>query len=582
MDANIKYQFITTKSKVRTVLAQVDGEAPFHLHSNIHPRKEAEEWVKRLELTADTYYIVLGIGLGYHVEALLKSLPANSQVLVLHTKSEDLLVQHLGNQSENLWLSDKRLEFLHLTNIHNMAILIGDIMIKHIIKKVCLCRHFPAMRLAELEYQTIEATLVPSIQKAMALNFNVKVTTEHQFLQNYWKNFPQLIINSEHKFWENAFAHVPVIVVASGPSLNKNIAELKKCADKAVIIAAGSTIGALHRQGITPHFLIVSDANQAMYDEVKDFFSNDTVLIAATNVQYKIVEEYPGTKCFFEVWRGYDDDFKKYLPELMRVRQSGSVTTAAVDFANQCGASRIILVGQDLAVSSNKPHHAEGVKAGDFLKWAFTKTPGYYGGEVDTLPAFSTVINHYHQYVQKNSHIDFINATEGGALIPHMRNLPLKEVSEQILSKKIEIDTLLAPFRSNYQLPQLDKVVKQLTKLLQWIANLEKAIEEFCNKEQTINDNISGREVTPQDIQRFEELYAQIKRRSAYPYIRVVIEGWEGLLKFQARDGMPLDKQYEYYWFITREIQEILNNLKATLSDNIQKIEGYRQEVRWN
>lgn len=580
MTNEIHYQIVASQSKIPTVQVQIGDMAPFYLHSTVKPRDEAAEWVKRLELTENTYYVVLGVGLGYHVQELLKNLPVNSQILVLHTPLEVGLLNFVNSIPEHTWLSDKRVSFLQLTNIHDITVIIANSMIENRIKRVSLCRHFPAMRLAEMEYQVLEDTLIPVLEKAMALNFNMKVTVEDKFLLNYWRNFSAFVINPGIQVLKNVFADLPVVVVAAGPSLNKNIEELKKHVDKAVIIAAGTAVGALYKHGIIPDFLVFTDAASDNYELMKNFLCADTVLVSSTITDNEIVMNYPGPKCFFETWQGYSGEFKRYLPEAIRLLQTGSVATAAVDFAKQCGARTIILVGQDLAFEDKKHTHADGVRSGSYEGWDIIKIPGYYGGEVDSIGGFKIIIDHFNEYVQVNSHIDFINATEGGALIKEMRNLSLKSVSEQLLKKLVDKEQLFVPFQNwDCGLIRFDRLIKHLQKMAAVIKNLLAQVQTFCDKEQTITGQPqqAKRKATEQDVQRFEVFYTKIKRRSAYPYIASVVDSWIGLLVFQVQDGMPDALQYEYYWNMTQSLQELLVRLAKCTADNITRLSMYER-----
>ncbi len=581
MNTKIHYRIIPSQSRIPTVQAQKDGEA-FYLHSTVQPMGEATDWVKRLELTANTCYVILGAGLGYHIQALLENLPENSKVWVLHTRSEAELLDYTGNKSSQSWMLDKRLSFLYLINIHNMAIYIANSMIENKIKRICLCRHFPTMRLATSEYQYIESELTLAVRKIMALNFNINVSTEYKFLLNYWRNFSEFIFNPALHYWNNMFADLPIIIVGAGPSLNKNISEVKQCVDKAIIIAAGTAVGALYKHGIIPHFIIVTDANPEMSESIKAFISVDTVLLATTSVDSEVVANYIGPKCFFETWSGYTGEFTKYLPKTIAINQTSSVSTAAVDFARKCGAATIILVGQDLAFGESNQEHATGVQAPSYKGWATIKVPGYYGGEVDSVEAFKIVVDHFNQYVPNWSHVDFINATEGGALIKSMRNVPLETVRRNMLVKKIDKDALFALFRQgDCDLLQFEKIAGYLHKMSKLLRKLNIEVQEFCDMEQAIIvSEKTERAVTPQDVERFENFYKRIKRRNVYSYISKAVDSWLTLLKFQIDDGMPLDQQYEFYWNITGDVKRMLGDLTESLTKNMSVIDRHKRGLK--
>lgn len=86
--------------------------------------------------------------------------------------------------------------------------------------------------------------------------------------------------------------------MATGPSLNKNIEVLKKCMDRAVVIAAGSAMGVLYAQGITPSFLAVSEARAVYDDDLVGVLDPRTILLSLYDIHHKVVSEYPGKRLF--------------------------------------------------------------------------------------------------------------------------------------------------------------------------------------------------------------------------------------------------------------------------------------------
>lgn len=562
------------KSNVPTVQAEIDDRPKIYLHSAIDPCYEAEQWVQRIKKMSDTLYVVLGVGLGYHLRAFQEKLPSNSYVMVIYTAHELSLLKVASQMSNSKWLDDQRLFYLELVNIHDMAIIIADIMIDKTIKKIHLCRHFPLMSLAEKEYEEVENKLIPGIEKTMAVNFTLKFHTNYSFFENYWRNFSEIAIRPGGKCLEGSFSDIPVIVVGSGPSLNKNIQELKKCVNKAVIIAAGSAIGALYKHGITPHILIVADANPMMYEDVKNYFSPETLLVATTTVEHRIVAKYSGPKCFVETSSDLSDkSFKEYLPQSARIKQNISITTAAVDFANYCGARTIVLVGQDLSYSDKK-HHAEGIQTNSYEGLSTIRVPGYFGGEVDSNVPFKGVIDFYNEYVRENNHIEFINSTEGGAMIAAMRNVALQDVYKQLFLKEYDINELIkSKLNIKIDCSNYKHILKCLLKIRNQFEKIQKIVNDFCET------NGIEKEIAVEQFfdcfneEVFEKLYDRVIKHSAYRYIKSVMDIRMSLFEFQKRDGMPLEMQHQYYVNMTLGLKEIIVNFISWVDNNIDAIE---------
>src|SRR5690606_38649969 len=62
---------------------------------------------------------------------------------------------------------------------------------------------------------------------------------------------------------KNCCRNIPAIIVGSGPSLTKEIEKVKVMKDRAIIIAAGSSIQALQHSGLDPDLIVSIDAGAA-------------------------------------------------------------------------------------------------------------------------------------------------------------------------------------------------------------------------------------------------------------------------------------------------------------------------------
>ncbi|WP_235439634.1 6-hydroxymethylpterin diphosphokinase MptE-like protein [Paenibacillus sp. DMB20] len=102
--------------------------------------------------------------------------------------------------------------------------------------------------------------------------------TENRFREDWTQNFLYHISDTlntpsiEQLFY--AFEDTTAVVVSSGPSLNEDIEYLKKLQPHVLIIAAGSSIQALIKQGIRPHLAVILDGHPINMD----IFSNSETL----------------------------------------------------------------------------------------------------------------------------------------------------------------------------------------------------------------------------------------------------------------------------------------------------------------
>lgn len=575
------YKFIKAKSGANSVLVKQFDQKPFHLHSTVDPNREAQEWVNHIKIEDHTTYIVFGCGLGYHVRALWEKLPPNSILCVFVTETEAWMVTQAGNKSPVNNLQNKRLFWIKIIQLYDIAVAISNTMIEYDIKKIQLCKYYPAMRLNADFYDLCEKNIIDLIGEKMSLTFNVNISTGRSFIENYWRNVPYIAANPGIIDFENLFKDWPCIVVAAGPSLNKNIQILKECLPYAVVIAAGSTMGALHRAGITPHFLVVTDANSMMFDDLDGCCDENTVLIASNEVYPKVVSRYPGRLCFIYT---SDDDrniLEQQLPLTARLKQTASVATVAVDFARYCGAGKIIMVGQDLAFSEDR-YHAEGVRAAGYEEKELVEVPGYHGGTVPTVYSFKAVIEYLESYVSAlDDKIHFINATEGGAKLQGMEQMPLFEVKEKYFAKKLpvadKIDSVFqkfneSHFNKNTLRHEIGKHQEHSEKIIKMLEEFEKKYPDFRAVSEEMELDLV--------LQKTKELYGlidTIRNHEMASSYKIFLIPRIRLIEFYKQDGLHATVIYELYLRLFNEFKEFMGALYEWISNALNALDTNKE-----
>lgn len=146
------------------------------------------------------------------------------------------------------------------------------------------------------------------------------------------------------------------IVVAAGPSLNKNIQELKSAKGKSFIIAVDTALKPLLNAGIVPDMFFIVDGKKPM-DLIKKDGVEKIPMVTALNANPEILNYHRGMKFFFdESYRFAEKIIMKSGLRWGEVDTGGSVATNAFSLLYKIGLKTIILVGQDLALTGNKTH----------------------------------------------------------------------------------------------------------------------------------------------------------------------------------------------------------------------------------
>lgn len=276
---------------------------------------------------------------------------------------------------------------------------------------------------------------------------------------------------------------VPAIIVAAGPSLNKNIAELKRAKNKAFIIACDTAMKPLIREGIIPDMYATVDGKKpSMLVDVEE--AKEIPLLCSMCSAYEIMEGHKGKKFFFnEGYTLFNNLFYKNGIKFEAVNGGGSVATYAFSLAYMLGFERIILVGQDLSFTNNKTH-ADGTfkeKMEEVDTSHLIMVEGNYEDKVPCRGDYKVYLDWYNKYIEackKAGELRVINATEGGAKIENTELMTLKEAIDAECNKEVDIASYIKEIRPVFNKEQRKKVIEELHKTEDFFKEIKKqAIE---------------------------------------------------------------------------------------------------------
>jgi hypothetical protein len=257
---------------------------------------------------------------------------------------------------------------------------------------------------------------------------------------------------------DGAFANRPMVIVAPGPSLAKNIDQLRGLEGRAVLACFSHSLKPVVAAGLVPDVVITVDPQDVRYHFDGCDLSEMTLVNAATS--HPALYELPAKRFItLSANSAIDDWIFDGVREDARVPGGGSVATSAFSLALRWGCDPIVFVGLDLSFPGGEYYvktsvdgdvsastdenghlkvkgwsggfHAMKAQGGPSapLERAIT-LPGYYGGEVPSSFMFSM----FHRwFVEKMREIaatgiSVYNCTEGGAFIKGMDHRPLAEL----------------------------------------------------------------------------------------------------------------------------------------------------------
>lgn len=270
-------------------------------------------------------------------------------------------------------------------------------------------------------------------------------------LVNNLKNLRHISNTLDTAYLKGKFKNVPIFVVAAGPSLDKNMHELRRVRDKGIIIAVDTIAEKLVHNGIVPHFIAsVERFNvwEYFYKDKSNYYGK-SYLLAPPVAQVEVVELY-GERAVLPMRESPREYI--WLADMLGLNRDhfiwmgGSCAHIAVGFAMHLGGCPIVLVGQDLAYGESvEKTHAIGTTY-DIIPEekpeVIYTVDGYYGQPVKTQEIWNNFKSLYEDFFRKTS-TKVINATEGGAKIKGTEQASLADVIDKYCVREVGFTDLL-------------------------------------------------------------------------------------------------------------------------------------------
>lgn len=318
--------------------------------------------------------------------------------------------------------------------------------------------------------------LIHDIVMDKTINENTGIVFSMEWFKNYLANLPVILKSEGLNKYKNVYMNKPAIIVSAGPSLEKNLHLLKGNEDKFIIITGIRTLSTLKKEGINCDFACVIDGSEAMYKVSKEALKYTTPLFFSEGANKNIISDYKGKKIYFTSPSFYNLTYSlgNFITDI--VFQAGSVAHSCTAIAHYLGCHPIVFIGQDLAYTNNQMHAKNATIEGEKLLTdnhdIYVKD--IYGNDIATSYSLDNFRKSFENFIEQNSEITYINATEGGANIKgteiNTLNKVLSKFNEEI--NKNYIDQI------NEKNADIELVLKNLKNSLKEVKIIKNFAEE--------------------------------------------------------------------------------------------------------
>ncbi len=487
-DARVSLQ--ATEGKAPTLIVHTEKQS-CALHHPTDPLGQCQNFLHSIDAIKQSRNIaLLGCGLGYPALILQQSFPNLQTLFVLEPS---LSVFRTAMKSVDLTpLFEK--ETIHFIVGNESGVIYNTMLpvLMQLIANPLTMLDIPSITTTFPEWTENAKRQIHEVMQFGQCGLITKFKDGPLTLQNLFRNMNALIETPGISQFGTAFNGVPAIVVAAGPSLKKNIDELKTAQKEFLIIACDTVFEVLRGHGITPHIVVTVDPTEL---NLKHFpaeqYGPETILLFDPESRPEIVGKFPRCLTYTSDKHPFFQWLDKRLGGKGLIPKGGMISQAGIFAAHYLGCAPIVLVGQDLALEpgTGVTHDPETAlcRTAKYLEGntnqvdipvpvpekPFSREPLFWvegiGGEpVPTVQNLLTYLRMMESDIKKYS-MPIVDATEGGAkiagsIVQNLKETLVSERREDVNASQIIEDSLSnSPAPSDYS---SERIIEVLMKLL--------------------------------------------------------------------------------------------------------------------
>ncbi len=375
-------------------------------------------------------HLVLGMGLGYLMEAVYQQSPGN---IVVYEPDASLLRFVLDNVDLSEYLSSGRIALATspgelLKTLHPL-----------------MAGEDPLDILVTQGYAAVLAPAIPSLMEQLFALADERLrdyqTGQHfhlQWIRQFFQNlsyFPQAI---PFEALAERFPNRPALIIGRGPSLDGALEAIHAHAGSMVLIAAGGALRRLHEAAIVPDFAVFYDANgmREQLHGLPDSFLGQIIFLVNVFTEPCCFTAQAKSKVLFFPQNG--EAMAEWLKNCQSIGENsksllleggGTVSLLALQAALAMRCNPVALVGQDLAFPGNRVY-AGGIPIATDAQGrmalpqsetlytapeALTTVTGQNGEPLPALKAYAGFIRHFERIAAAHPETRLLNASLGGA-----------------------------------------------------------------------------------------------------------------------------------------------------------------------
>lgn len=468
----------------------------WYLNSKNYPEEAADIFAKRYSPRIYGQYYVFGFSDGRCIRKMIEEFDETNR-MVIYEPDIRIFKLVLENIDISDILSDDRVVVcIPDTKMSPEKVFASVIQYNNI--KVIECCNLPAYDILyrdqceKFDEIITEQMRREHVHRATRLSFNRLIPQSTLYhMKNMLSHYNPYQLKQEIEKFD--ISHVPAIIVSAGPSLDKNVNELKAAQGKALIIVVDAALRTVLQAGVRPDLVYTVDP-----ESPDRFFENlelDGMNWVCERITRPWIVQNYGKRVLY--CGDYLEKWNKRLEEELgydfpKVISGGSVTTVAFMLAIYLGFRKLILVGQDMAFT-NGVSHTKGINEafGDNDEYIKSRCVMEVEGINGEILETDFQMFYYRKWFEKiirlnKDEFEVINATEGGAKIEGTVNRPLKEVIEEECQGEIDVYTLAQNLPQMFSEEQRKILMAEIMDMKNQLHAIKEDIHALCELQDDI------------------------------------------------------------------------------------------------
>jgi len=407
------------------------GENEFLFYGNDDPEKLSCRWLELISIESDSLYAITGFGLGIHLKELLKR--ATPETMVFVGEQNPALLREVFSRidfselllDQRLFLATGELDDLYFKDLQHAAV--------QGMRDIDRLVFSPAYSTDESYYDQMRNELFRQYLVLKPL-IEVNLRTATNLQENTFQNLLTLRDAPDVGQLAGQFSNVPFILVGAGPSLDESMDFLRAARPHAIIGCSNTPYRKLVNNGIKPHFTVSADPLSPTIQGYLDVPLDDVWLAAPFSAYPPIVEKFAGRVLTWSTNNPIIEIIRRRAsrPAGTPILEQGTVSGCVLDLARVLGCSKILLVGQDMAMKADGQYYTsdtfytdQGTDYSDTIR-----AQNLPGNTLESVPVESRLfvyLRTFEQFVERHSDLEYANLARLGAKVKGVPYMTFEE-----------------------------------------------------------------------------------------------------------------------------------------------------------